>query len=108
MTSGPETLPDGHDAAMSDSSASPTGDAPNPTADTTGEPIADTVERVFFELRKVIVGQSRLLERLLVGLLSRGHCLIESVPGLAKKLAAETLADVPLPETWSDAPIVEK
>jgi len=55
---------------------------------------AATVERVFFELRKVIVGQQRLLERLLVGLLARGHCLIESVPGLAKTLAAETLADV--------------
>src|SRR5918995_697340 len=55
---------------------------------------AETVERVFFELRKVIVGQTRLLERLLVGVLSRGHCLIESVPGLAKTLAAETLADV--------------
>ncbi|HEX4982118.1 MAG TPA: MoxR family ATPase [Ilumatobacteraceae bacterium] len=80
MTSGPETLPDATDAAASESPA--------------GEPIADTVERVFFELRKVIVGQSRLLERLLVGLLSRGHCLIESVPGLAKTLAAETLADV--------------
>lgn len=55
---------------------------------------AATVERVFFELRKVIVGQSRLLERLLAALLARGHCLIESVPGLAKTLAAETLADV--------------
>ena len=55
---------------------------------------AQEVERVFFELRKVIVGQSRLLERLLVGLLARGHCLLESVPGLAKTLAAETLADV--------------
>jgi MoxR-like ATPase len=55
---------------------------------------AATVERVFFELRKVIVGQERLLERLLVGLLARGHCLLESVPGLAKTLAAETLADV--------------
>jgi MoxR-like ATPase len=54
----------------------------------------ETIERVFFELRKVIVGQSRLLERLLVGLLSKGHCLLESVPGLAKTLAAETLADV--------------
>jgi len=50
------------------------------------------LERVFFELRKVIVGQERLLERLLVGLLSRGHVLLESVPGLAKTLAAETLA----------------
>ena len=51
-----------------------------------------TIEKVFFELRKVIVGQPRMLERLLVGLLSRGHCLLESVPGLAKTLAAETLA----------------
>ena len=55
---------------------------------------AETFERVFFELRKVIVGQNRLLERLLVGVLCRGHCLLESVPGLAKTLAAETLADV--------------
>ena len=55
---------------------------------------AETVERIFFELRKVIVGQTRLLERLLVGLLARGHCLLESVPGLAKTLAAETLANV--------------
>jgi MoxR-like ATPase len=54
----------------------------------------ETIERIFFELRKVIVGQSRLLERLLVGLLSKGHCLLESVPGLAKTLAAETLANV--------------
>jgi MoxR-like ATPase len=55
---------------------------------------AEAVERIFFELRKVIVGQTRLLERMLVGLLARGHCLLESVPGLAKTLAAETLADV--------------
>jgi MoxR-like ATPase len=55
---------------------------------------AATVEKVFFELRKVIVGQPRMLERLLVGLLARGHCLLESVPGLAKTLAAETLATV--------------
>jgi MoxR-like ATPase len=55
---------------------------------------AETFERIFFELRKVIVGQTRLLERLLVGVLCRGHCLLESVPGLAKTLAAETLANV--------------
>lgn len=55
---------------------------------------AETFEKIFFELRKVIVGQTRLLERLLVGVLCRGHCLLESVPGLAKTLAAETLADV--------------
>ncbi|NND75427.1 MAG: MoxR family ATPase [Ilumatobacter sp.] len=55
---------------------------------------AETFEKIFFELRKVIVGQSRLLERLLVGVLCRGHCLLESVPGLAKTLAAETLSRV--------------
>ena len=55
---------------------------------------AEQVERIFFEMRRVIVGQSRLLERLLVALLARGHVLLESVPGLAKTLAAETLAHV--------------
>jgi len=55
---------------------------------------AETFEKIFFELRRVMVGQTRLLERLLVGVLCRGHCLLESVPGLAKTLAAETLADV--------------
>src|SRR5690606_8160091 len=55
---------------------------------------AEEVERIFFELRRVIVGQSRLLERLLVCLLARGHCLPESVPGPAKTLAAETPARV--------------
>jgi len=55
---------------------------------------AEEVEQIFFEMRRVIVGQSRLLERLLVALLWRGHCLLESVPGLAKTLAAETLSRV--------------
>jgi MoxR-like ATPase len=44
------------------------------------------------EIRKVIVGQDYLIERLLVGLLVRGHLLIEGVPGLAKTLAVKTLA----------------
>src|SRR5690606_3413256 len=44
------------------------------------------------EIRKVIVGQSYLIDRLLVGLLCRGHLLIEGVPGLAKTLAVKTLA----------------
>jgi MoxR-like ATPase len=46
-----------------------------------------------FELRKVIVGQNRVLERLLVCLISEGHVLLESVPGLAKTLSVETLAN---------------
>jgi len=53
---------------------------------------AALLERVLFEAKKVIVGQDRLLERLLVGLLARGHCLIEGVPGLAKTLTIETVA----------------
>jgi MoxR-like ATPase len=50
------------------------------------------LEQVLLEMRRTIVGQHRLLERLLVGLVSGGHCLLESVPGLAKTLAADTLA----------------
>jgi MoxR-like ATPase len=51
-----------------------------------------TLKGVEAELRKVIVGQDYLLDRLLVGLLARGHLLIEGVPGLAKTLAVKTLA----------------
>src|SRR3954453_2894892 len=50
-----------------------------------------TLKRVEAELRRAIVGQDYLLDRLLVGLLSRGHILIEGVPGLAKTLAVKTL-----------------
>ena len=53
---------------------------------------AALLERTLFEIKKVIVGQDRVIERLLVCLLARGHCLLEGVPGLAKTLAAETLA----------------
>jgi len=44
------------------------------------------------EVRKVIVGQDEMLDRLLVGLLTRGHILLEGVPGLAKTLCIKTLA----------------
>ncbi len=46
------------------------------------------------EIGKVIVGQSRMVERLLIGILMRGHILLEGVPGLAKTLAVSTLAKV--------------
>jgi MoxR-like ATPase len=46
------------------------------------------------EVGKVIVGQSKMVDRLLVGLLSRGHILLEGVPGLAKTLAISTIAKV--------------
>ena len=53
---------------------------------------AALLERILFEAKKVIVGQDRLLERVLVCLLAAGHCLIEGVPGLAKTLTVETVA----------------
>jgi MoxR-like ATPase len=52
------------------------------------------VEQVLGEVRKVIVGQKVLLDRLLIGLLGGGHLLLEGVPGLAKTLSVKTLSDV--------------
>ena len=52
------------------------------------------VEQVLGEIRKVIVGQRMLLDRLLIGLLADGHLLLEGVPGLAKTLSVKTLADI--------------
>jgi MoxR-like ATPase len=53
-----------------------------------------TSEAVLFEIRRVIVGQDEMLERVLVALLAGGHLLLEGVPGLAKTLTIKTLADV--------------
>ena len=50
------------------------------------------MERVLYEVKKVIVGQDHLLERMVVALLARGHILVEGVPGLAKTMAVKTLA----------------
>ena len=61
---------------------------PEPRETTPSEPM----ERVLYEVKKVIVGQDHLLERLAVALLARGHLLVEGVPGLAKTMAIKTLA----------------
>ncbi|KUI27824.1 ATPase [Mycobacterium sp. IS-1742] len=53
-----------------------------------------TLERAIFEVKRIIVGQDRLVERMLVGLLAKGHVLLEGVPGVAKTLAVETFAKV--------------
>ncbi|MCC3313195.1 MoxR family ATPase [Nocardia africana] len=53
-----------------------------------------TLEKAIYEVKRVIVGQDRLVERLLVGVLARGHVLLEGVPGIAKTLAVETFAKV--------------
>jgi len=80
--------------------AAPVGFPPaSPPASTVGSrgpaPRVDAgLEQVLFEIKKVIVGQDRAVERLLVCLIARGHVLLEGVPGLAKTLAVETLAKV--------------
>src|SRR3954463_4265730 len=53
---------------------------------------AAPMERLLYEVKKVIVGQDHLLERMAVALLARGHLLVEGVPGLAKTMAIKTLA----------------
>jgi MoxR-like ATPase len=50
------------------------------------------MEQVVFQVKKLLVGQDMLLERLIVALLARGHVLVEGVPGLAKTMAIKTLA----------------
>src|SRR5262245_24146159 len=55
---------------------------------------ASQIERALYEVKKIIVGQEHTLELTLVALLSRGHSLIEGVPGLAKTLAIKTMAEV--------------
>src|SRR5690349_24917546 len=52
------------------------------------------VQRVLKEVSRRIVGQDAMIERLLVGLLTGGHILLEGVPGLAKTLAVRTLAEI--------------
>lgn len=56
--------------------------------------LAALVEQTLFEMKHVVVGQDRMLERLLVGLLAGGHVLLEGVPGIAKTLAVRTVATV--------------
>jgi MoxR-like ATPase len=53
---------------------------------------APPMERLLYEVKKVIVGQDHLLERMAVALLARGHLLVEGVPGLAKTMAIKSLA----------------
>jgi MoxR-like ATPase len=83
----PSTSPaiSGLDTSLSDSS-SPSTISP--------ETARRTLEGALFEMKRVIVGQDAMLERVFVALLSGGHVLLEGVPGLAKTLTIKTLADV--------------
>ncbi|HSV93371.1 MAG TPA: AAA family ATPase [Desulfobacterales bacterium] len=58
----------------------------------TGRDVAVLMERVLYEVKKVVVGQDHFLERVLVAVLAQGHLLVEGVPGLAKTLTVKTLA----------------
>ncbi len=62
-------------------------DATRPT------PTTHPLEQALYEVKKTIVGQDDLLERMIVALLARGHLLVEGVPGLAKTMAIKTLAE---------------
>ena len=54
--------------------------------------VASLMEQILYEVKKVVVGQDHFLERVLVALLAKGHLLVEGVPGLAKTLTVNTLA----------------
>jgi MoxR-like ATPase len=54
--------------------------------------VASLMERILYEVKKIIVGQDHFLERVLVAVLAQGHLLVEGVPGLAKTLTVKTLA----------------
>src|SRR6476619_1680417 len=58
----------------------------------TGQHARHALEQALYEVKRTIVGQDVLVERMLVALLARGHLLVEGVPGLAKTMAIKTLA----------------
>jgi MoxR-like ATPase len=62
------------------------------TIDTHRHHVAPLMERILYETKKIVVGQDRFLERVLVAMLAQGHLLVEGVPGLAKTLTVKTLA----------------
>ena len=62
------------------------------TADPGRAENAPVMERILYEVKKVVVGQDRFLERVMVAMLAQGHLLVEGVPGLAKTLTVKTVA----------------
>jgi len=70
----------------------PPTDAHRPEQASGGGGSPHPLEQALFEVKKTIVGQDPLLERMFVALLARGHLLVEGVPGLAKTMAVKTLA----------------
>jgi MoxR-like ATPase len=54
---------------------------------------AQLMEKILYEVKRVVVGQDRFLERVMIAILAQGHLLVEGVPGLAKTLTVKTLAE---------------
>src|SRR5690349_5444971 len=69
--------------------ASPFG----PPSATAADSVQHPLEQALYQVKKTIVGQDELLERMFVALLARGHLLVEGVPGLAKTMAVKSLAE---------------
>ncbi|MEY2801163.1 MAG: hypothetical protein RL513_747 [Pseudomonadota bacterium] len=63
-----------------------------PTLPTPDPATAKLMEQILYEVKRVVVGQDRFLERVMVAMLAQGHLLVEGVPGLAKTLTVKTLA----------------
>src|SRR6184192_2083080 len=74
--------------------AQPESASPTETARELAARVPAPIEQILFEVKRLIVGQDRLLERLLIALLAEGHVLLEGVPGLAKTVAVKAFAQV--------------
>src|SRR6266542_2950774 len=83
-------------AASASTSPSPStlADEPRTLTPSTKAAARQTLEHALFEIKRVVVGQDAMLERVFIALLAGGHLLLEGVPGLAKTLTIKTLADV--------------
>jgi MoxR-like ATPase len=88
----PGSAPGAHATPPSTGGPVPAGPPPSGPNGLAAE--VHTLERAIFEVKRIIVGQDQLVERILVGLLAKGHVLLEGVPGVAKTLAVETFAKV--------------
>src|SRR5437879_7521329 len=74
--------------------ARPDAGSPTDSARELAARVPAPIEQILFEVKRLIVGQDRLLERLLIALLSGGHVLLEGVPGLAKTVTVKAFAQV--------------
>ena len=82
-------------AALSTPASGPNGTAPTVDVEQLTEEVKQAsafLDDVFAQVGKVVVGQREMVERVMIGLLTGGHCLIEGVPGLAKTLTVKTLS----------------